>query len=96
MKGSGIIILIIGIIVLIIGAIIFGLQKLEKAQWGQFAKVVHVDNRYYYTNEIKEVDGCINFIDNYGKDTTICEKYQAEDNYWFKNSPSLTTVIWSP
>jgi uncharacterized protein YxeA len=88
---------IVIVFVIIFGVSLFG-QNIEKNTWGNFEYVVRADDRYYYTHKVTATkdNRCIGFIDNYNKSVELCEKYQVEENYWFNNSPSARTVIWSP
>lgn len=87
-----IVLLIFGLIVIFV----FPSQVLEKGTWGNYKFVVKNDQSYWYTNEIKKEGNCISFVDNYQKNVKVCEKFSAENNYWYNNSPSLKTVIWQP
>ena len=69
-------------------------QQIEYNYWNEWEYRVIQDNTYWFTNDYQEKNGCIEFISNYDTNVVWCEKYQVEDNYWNKNKPNLTTVIF--
>lgn len=89
-----IIFLIIFLIFVISVVIIYIIQWITKLVWGEYEFTVIQDYEDYYTHSFNEKEGCINFINNYGQEKKWCEKYQVGENYFYKNSPNLKTVIF--